>query len=69
MTRKRYIKHLMAVGVSRNTAVYAAEAARATGKSYDFVFQDQMRWIYEQLIAEVSDFISGLQIVEGRVDG
>lgn len=69
MTRKRYVKQLMAMGVSRRTAVHAAEAARATGKSYDLVFRELMHWIYGQLIAEVADFISGRPVVEVWADG
>lgn len=68
MTRKRFIKQLMAVGVSRRTAVHSAEAARATGKSYDLVFRELMHWIYGQLIAEISDFIVGRPRVEVWVD-
>lgn len=69
MTRKRYIKQLMAVGVPRNTAVHAAEAALATGKSYDLVFRALMYWIYGQLITEVTDFIAGRPRTEVWVDG
>lgn len=69
MTRKRYIKQLMAVGVSRRTAAHSAEAARATGKSYDLVFRALMYWIYGQLITEVTDFITGRPGAEARADG
>lgn len=34
MTRKKYIKYLMAMGVPRNTAVRAAKAIRGYGLSY-----------------------------------
>lgn len=54
MTRKRFIKQLMAVGVSRRTAVHSAQAARAAGRSYDLVFRALMCWIYGQLITEAA---------------
>lgn len=69
MTRKRFVKKLMAIGVSRRTAAHSAEAARATGKSYDLVFRALMYWIYGQLIAEIADFIAGRPRTEARVDG
>ena len=69
MTRKRFIKQLMAMGVSRRTAVHSAEAARATGKSYDLVLRALMYWIYGHLIAEVSDIVAGRPGAEARVDG
>lgn len=34
MTRKKYIKYLMAMGVPRNTAVRSAKAIRGHGLSY-----------------------------------
>ena len=69
MTRKRFIKKLMAVGVSRRTAVQSAQAARAAGRSYDLVFRALMCWIYGQLITEVADFIAGRPCAEEVGDG
>lgn len=70
MTRKRFIKRLMAVGVSRRTAVHSAQAARAAGRSYDLVFRALMCWIYcGQLITEVADFIAGRPCAEEGGDG
>lgn len=69
MTRKRFIKQLMAVGVSRNTAVQSAAAARATGRSYDLVCRLLMFWIYGHLIAEAADIVPGRSGAEARVDG
>lgn len=69
MTRKRFIKQLMAVGVSRRTAVHSAQAARAAGRSYDLVFRALMCWIYGQLITEVADFIAGRPCAEAGGDG
>lgn len=34
MTRKKYIKYLMAMGVPRNTAVRSAKAIRGRGLTY-----------------------------------
>lgn len=69
MTRKRYIKQLMAVGASRNTAVRSAQAACASGKSYDLVSRAVMFWIYGHLIAEVADIVAGRPGAEARADG
>lgn len=69
MTRKRFIKRLMAVGVSRRTAVQSAAAARATGRSYDLVSRLVMFWIYGHLIAEVADIVPGRPGAEVRADG
>ena len=69
MTRKRFIKRLMAVGVSRRTAVQSAQAARAAGRSYVFVFRALMCWIYGQLITEAADFIAGRPCAEDGGNG
>lgn len=69
MTRKRFIKRLMAVGVSRRTAVQSAQAARAAGRSYDLVSRALMCWIYGHLITEVADFIAGRPCAEEGGDG
>lgn len=69
MTRKRFIKQLMAVGVSRNTAVQSAAAARATGRSYDLVSRLVMFWIYGHLIAEIADIVPGRPCAEAGGDG
>lgn len=60
MTRKRYIKQLMAVGVPRNTAVHAAEAARRYGLTYHAAHE-------LALVAMFSRFLqSGLvEVVDG----
>ena len=43
MTRKRYIKLLMAEGWSRNTATAFAEQVQAEGKSYAEDYADHVR--------------------------
>lgn len=45
MTRKRYTKLLMAVGIPRNRADIMAEICQGTGKSYATEYRRQLPWL------------------------
>lgn len=45
MTRKRYVKLLMALGIPRNRANIMAELCQVTGKSYAAEYRRQRPWL------------------------
>ena len=45
MTRKRYVKQLMALGIPRNWANIMAELCQGTGKSYATEYRRQLPWM------------------------
>ena len=58
MTRKKYVKLLMANGISRNYANVSASIARATGTTYEIAYKDFLDGLLYQIektIRRVSD--------------
>lgn len=45
MTRKKYIKLLMGLGKSRNTANAMARACQVAGKPYAKAYRERVRWL------------------------
>lgn len=69
MTRKRYIKQLMAVGVPRNTAVRMADEFRLKGWPYNAALRVTLLFVFRQLFEVCLEVLSSRTGAAARADG
>lgn len=69
MTRKRYIKQLMAVGVPRNTAIRMADEFRFKGWPYNAALRVTLWFVFRQLFEACLEVLSSRPGAEARADG
>ena len=63
MTRKRYVKLLMSMGYSRNTANAMAQKVQVMGKTYQKTYDGvvALQELYEALIGTVEPIVDGFK--------
>lgn len=69
MTRKRYVKQLMAVGVPRNTAIRMAAGFRRKGWPYNAALRVTVWVVFRQTFEARLEVLSPRTGVEARADG
>lgn len=69
MTRKRYIKQLMAVGVPRNTAIRMAADFRRKGWPYNAALRVTFWVVFRQTFEACLEVLSSRTGAEARADG